>query len=281
MPPLYRACALLGLLTFVALPALASDGVIEINQARAMAGGVTPGDAAGFPVSINVTGSYLLTSDLDLAASGSPANVHGIVITAPSVSLDLNGFSIFGTTTCAASSPTTCSGAGTGNGIEVGVNVHVTVRNGTIRNVGNVGINTSNGTSTFEDLTLTQCGGEGLHALNSTVTRVQARLNGGLGIYVFFGSVKDSRAALNRYQGIVGTYASLVGNAVYENGGAGIEGNTCLARDNQATFNQGFALLLTSCSWAGNSLRFCSGGCYSGSGNLQLGPNDCGGSVCP
>ena len=45
-------------------PALAVDGVIEINQARALAGGVTPGDTAGFPVSLNDSGSYRLTSDL-------------------------------------------------------------------------------------------------------------------------------------------------------------------------------------------------------------------------
>ena len=33
-------------------PVSATDGVIEINQARALAGGVTVGDAAGFPVLI-------------------------------------------------------------------------------------------------------------------------------------------------------------------------------------------------------------------------------------
>ena len=37
--------------------AYAVDGVIEINQARALAGGVTPGDTAGFPVTISVSGS--------------------------------------------------------------------------------------------------------------------------------------------------------------------------------------------------------------------------------
>src|SRR5438046_162421 len=39
----------------------ASDGVVEINQARALAGGVTRGDAPGFPVTISQPGSYRLT----------------------------------------------------------------------------------------------------------------------------------------------------------------------------------------------------------------------------
>ncbi len=46
-------------------PALAVDGVIEINQASALAGGVTPGDSPGFPIHLNNSGAYRLTGDLD------------------------------------------------------------------------------------------------------------------------------------------------------------------------------------------------------------------------
>ena len=42
----------------------ASDGVIEINQARALQGGVTEGDTPGFPVTISQSGSYRLTGNL-------------------------------------------------------------------------------------------------------------------------------------------------------------------------------------------------------------------------
>ena len=45
-------------------PAGAVDGVIEINQAKALAGGVTPSDTPGFPVSIDTAGSYRLTGNL-------------------------------------------------------------------------------------------------------------------------------------------------------------------------------------------------------------------------
>ena len=45
------------------VPAFAADGVIEINQARAKAGGVTPGDTPLFPVTISQPGSYRLTGN--------------------------------------------------------------------------------------------------------------------------------------------------------------------------------------------------------------------------
>jgi hypothetical protein len=70
---------------------LAVDGVIEINHSRALAGDVTPGDLAGFPVWITQSGSYRLTSDLI-----PPPGIDGISITAADVTLDLNGFGVLG-----------------------------------------------------------------------------------------------------------------------------------------------------------------------------------------
>ena len=63
--------SMLILLLFLTLtaPALASDGVIEINQTCAVqtgcidnSGGI--GDTPGFPVTIEIPGSYVLTSNL-------------------------------------------------------------------------------------------------------------------------------------------------------------------------------------------------------------------------
>jgi len=79
------------LLGWCALPAWATDGVIEINQTRAIAGGITAGDNPGFPITISQSGSYRLTSNLTV-----PTGVEGIRITANGVSLDLNGFTIIG-----------------------------------------------------------------------------------------------------------------------------------------------------------------------------------------
>jgi hypothetical protein len=77
--PTITGAALLLAATLVPLPGAAVDGVIEINQSRALAGGVTPGDAPGFPVTISARGSYRLTGNLDLTAPGAandPVNTH-------------------------------------------------------------------------------------------------------------------------------------------------------------------------------------------------------------
>ena len=62
--------------------AWAVDGVIEINQHRALAGGVTAGDTAGFPVTLSQRGSYRLTGispaeiEAQDFADGSPRGNH-------------------------------------------------------------------------------------------------------------------------------------------------------------------------------------------------------------
>lgn len=53
----------------LAAPAQGSDGVILINQSRALAGGVTSGDTPGFPVTISQAGSYPLTGNLQPTSS--------------------------------------------------------------------------------------------------------------------------------------------------------------------------------------------------------------------
>ncbi len=87
------ACAAVFLL--LAADAMASEGVIEINQAAALAGGITPSDTPGFPVTLDQPGSYRLTGDLDfITTDEDPFGISGIVITAEDVSLDLGGFSV-------------------------------------------------------------------------------------------------------------------------------------------------------------------------------------------
>jgi parallel beta-helix repeat protein len=114
-----------GLLTVtVALAGRAGavDGVIEINQARASKGGITPGDTPGFPITIS-TGtfsaepmSFKLTGPLSISTTD---NV--IEITSPHVTLDLNGFSI----SCLLPD---CSGVAVGS-----AQANVSVVNGTVR----------------------------------------------------------------------------------------------------------------------------------------------------
>src|SRR6185369_3102538 len=74
-----------------ASPGLAEDGEVLIDQAQAQAGGGTPDDDPGFPVTISRRGKYKLTGSLNV-----PAGQKGIDVTAGNVTLDLNNFRIFG-----------------------------------------------------------------------------------------------------------------------------------------------------------------------------------------
>ncbi len=71
--------------------AFAADGVVLIDQNRALAGGVSPNDPPGFPVILSQPGSYRLSSNLTV-----PQGIDAIFITADNVTLDLNGFVVTG-----------------------------------------------------------------------------------------------------------------------------------------------------------------------------------------
>lgn len=89
------AATLLGLAALLAAtPASAvtlDNGVVLITQADALAGGVTPGDAPGFPITLSVTGSYRFASSLLVNTA-----VDGIQVTAPEVTIDFAGFRMAG-----------------------------------------------------------------------------------------------------------------------------------------------------------------------------------------
>src|SRR5512139_1391685 len=92
--------------------AAAVDGLILIDQNKALAGNVTPGDAPGFPVSITRSGSYRLSSDLTVPDADTTA--IDVTTTASDVTIDLNGFSIVGPVVCTntssvANPPTSCA----------------------------------------------------------------------------------------------------------------------------------------------------------------------------
>jgi hypothetical protein len=74
-----------------ATSAYAVDGVVLIDQNRALAGNVTPGDLPGFPVTLSQPGSYRLSSNLTVSVS-----LTGILATADGITIDPNGFSIIG-----------------------------------------------------------------------------------------------------------------------------------------------------------------------------------------
>jgi Right handed beta helix region len=122
--------------------AWSADGLIEINQARALAGSLNGDpllDPPGFPVHLSEGGSYILTSDLIVPTADTSAialyTAAGAAVADP-VSLDLNGFSIVGPGTCTGEGSAISCSESTGVGIDtVGVGTTI-VRNGRISGFG-------------------------------------------------------------------------------------------------------------------------------------------------
>jgi hypothetical protein len=101
----YRSLAILLVLVLVPGLAWADNGRVEINQITVAANG-------GFPFTISTPGSYVLTSDLEVADAS-----DALVIAVDDVSLDLNGFTIQGPHVCDSNS---CA-VGTSVGIKADV----------------------------------------------------------------------------------------------------------------------------------------------------------------
>lgn len=247
--PMQRLALALAVLVTIALagPARAVDGVTEINQAKALAGGVTPSDTPGFPVLIlDTAGSFRLTSNLTVPDVDTTAIRVSSFDGPVEVTIDLNGFSIIGPVDCSRVDDTTvCSDSGTGDGIHVGsMGVSLTVTNGTIRGMGHNGI-----AATFT-------------GSRSRIDDVTAVSNANDGIAVLVSRITDSRAELNGLDGVSAT----------SNGGV-ITG--CTLKDNG---NWGIY------STAGNGIG---GNAFVGNtagpylGGVVLAPNVCGTVVCP
>lgn len=270
-----------GALLCLGAGAFATDGVIEINQARALAGGVTPGDTPGFPVTLDQSGSYRLTSNLDLTvlAPGVAENTTAIQILGlfTVATIDLNGFAIVGPTFCTAS----CSPVGTGQGVtSMSSDQTITLRNGVIRGMG------AEGTGFFAAL----------------VENVTAEHNGGRAFFVQGGVVRDSIASRNGI-GIdaPGSFVSgcssrnnlsdgiramrIERSVAIANTGDGFEA-TGYVSDSMSADNGGAELACeTLCPLSGNHFGGCSGsGCFGGAGTWFQAPaasNSCGGALCP
>src|SRR5688572_18671652 len=78
------ACAVL-----LPFSAPAADGEVLIDQAAVNAGGITPADSPGFPVTISRRGKYKLSGNLAV-----PTGVDGLQVTSEDVTIDFNGFTM-------------------------------------------------------------------------------------------------------------------------------------------------------------------------------------------
>jgi len=223
------AAAIAAVLLLGPQTARAVDGVIEINQARALVGGVTSVDTAGFPVTIDTPGSYRLTGNLQ--PPGPLANA--IEIDSGGVVLDLNGFSILGGTTCTDSgtSPNTVScttGGFTNIGIAGSGTDGIRIINGTIANTTGSAIDLSNTRAvTLEDLLVgssgdaTACVKLGVAA---SVLRTRIGVCAGSGLVMSdVAQVDFSRAGSNHLSGMsVGLLSRITNSEANLNGQGGI-----------------------------------------------------------
>lgn len=230
----------------VAAPAAAQKA---INQAKANAGGVTPGDAPGFPVTISTPGSYQLTGNLTV----NDANTHAIHITADHVTLDLNGFRITGP-----------GAPGNGFGIFTDTADNVTVANGTVASFGG--------------------GGVFLLGHSYRIENVRALSNGFRGIFVGSNSVIAGCLAIgNGNTGLTITSGTVTGNTAESNGAYGISASFATVVNNSVTGNASHGMWLGNSGYAHNVLSENNGGGAQVTGGIQMGAgsNICNGAPCP
>ena len=271
------------------VPALwAADGVIEINQAAVEANG-------GFPYVISEPGSYILTGNLIVPDENTTA--IEIEEGVGSATIDLNGFAIIGPVVCTVnqSLELDCSGSGEGVGVRQQGVIRstnflnnstsmeaVTVRNGTIRGMGDDGI-VIVGAGLVERVAALSNGGSGIVA-NGTITHCDIQRNRGHGINALGGVVAYNKIEANGGHGIralFGAGAVIEGNQVAGNSrtsddGAGIYCDRCAVIDNVIT-QQERALRIAGGGYAGNTiLGTITGGKPTGC-NLILGDD----AVCP
>ncbi len=219
-----RAMLILLLVLVLAGPALATNGVLEINQTCAVPTGCFAGASAGFPVTISGSGSYVLTGSLTVG----DANVDGIEFSANDVSIDLNGFSIEG--------PVICTGLGPGIACEpelasgMGIDasgVHgVTIKDGRVRGFVSAGIFVG-GRAQLRDLTVESISNRAVRIDGSGHSiAVGLIVIGNLGTGILSnGSILIERSIFsgNGATAIdVGVGSQVMNNLVYNNGGTGI-----------------------------------------------------------
>jgi hypothetical protein len=246
--------------------AWAVDGVTLIDQNRAIAGNVTPGDTPGFPVTINLPGIYKLASNLVVPNE----NTTAIFINVDNVTIDLNGFAILGPNVCASdgvnvAAPCTLAGSGWGiDGYTSGGSTRVNTRvmNGTINGMGAYGVVLGRN-SRVEKMDITSNGADGIYSLGGIISDTLLRANGGSGITTSGAIITNSRAIFNRGYGInTGTFSIISGNVI-------------------AT-NLSYALIISSNTrYTDNVIENNNGGGTQISGGTQAGVNTCNSAPCP
>jgi hypothetical protein len=232
----------------------ADDGRIEI------------GPTTTFPIAIYGPGSYLLTTDLEVATE----NVNAIEIYGPhNVDLDLGGHTIRGP----------CSGTGYGITIPGGQSMSsVRVRNGVVScfNWGLQLTTTSvGGGNVIEDVSVTYNLNYGIYASRATIVNCRAHGNGGDGINATASLIRDSVATSNDGDGIELYSGIVTGSMASHNEGNGIrlQGSANQVAFSRVAYNTGYGIDMVADDH--NNVSHCAGSdndagnvrnCHAGNG---------------
>jgi len=221
----------------ISMPALAVDGVIEINQAKVAIGGITLSDLPGFPATIVTAGHYRLTSNLVINEAQ-----RAIDIEVDNVTIDLNGFSIIGPITCQAGT-NTCVPI---TSVRAGIDTHTGTRNITIKNGTIIGVESGISCYNTEGCVVSNINVNNNRAIGirvgpkSRVSNCSIQINGGHGIQAFASSfIENNVISFNGGSGltVVGDGVSAVTNTFYRNGGREIDMNSYQTAIGGNTFN--------------------------------------------
>jgi len=255
---LHSTVAAAALLLITVSPSLAVDGVIEINQAKALAGGVTPGDAAGFPVTIDQSGSYRLTSNLILATTGD----HAIQITSTSqnVTIDLNGFSITGPNSCTGGgSSISCTFNSGGHGILMDQGVDsVRVMNGAIQGMGGNGIAGSTVNLFLEGVAVSENGSSGVSCGRCQILRNRIFSNRQDGISCGAACViVENRIEFSGLRGITATFGlhNIHRNVIVGHGSFGIDTKGAIVATENVVADNGGGIRTTPIAGGGSRIE--------------------------
>jgi hypothetical protein len=223
-------------LALVALPAnpVQAAGEILITHTKALAGGVTPGDAPGYPVTLTLPGAYELADNLIVGPGR-----HGIYVASPDVTIDLKGFRISG-------GP---AGGGSATNAVLGIYTEsdrLTVQNGTIGGFVSAGIQAS--TCSFlivRNMRIVNGAGYGIRASGANVARITGNTiatNRNFGVTCGFNCQIESNNISANQSGISIASGIVLGNIIAGNAVFGIAvssaarvgiGNNVIANNNR------------------------------------------------
>jgi hypothetical protein len=202
----------------LAMPALAMETEITIDQDKAMAGGITPGDEPGFPIDINRPGRYVLKSNLY------PGPSNGIEIRSHDVTIDFNGFRL--------------QGFGQGNNGILAFGDTGTIMNGVIAGFRGMGIMAQGSLWTVENMRILVNGSNGVLTTGhfgrierNTIAFSENGIMCGTGCLITNNNVNSNRAdGINLFSGTV------LGNAIFNNVGFGIRSDPVTGVDRTVGF---------------------------------------------